>query len=881
MRRLHVPAACLAALSLLGAARAAPAPAPARSDAEALATVQESNKRLRRVVLDNGLVVLLKADPVAPVVSLQVWVASGSIHEQEYLGSGLSHAVEHMIFKGTPTRPAGDIARAIEQMGGDINAYTTHDRTVFHTDVPARHWREALDVLCDAVLHPAFPADEWTREKDVILREMSMVHDDPDRLLNEQMWATAFTAHPYRHPVIGYADLFRAMTRDDLAGFYARRYGPDNATVVLVGDVDEAQAEAALRQAWSAWPRARHAPVWVPPEPAQRGERSVRLTGPNKVTRLHLVYHTVGLSHPDGPALDLLAAVVGQGRSARLTQELKEKRRLVHSIEAWSFTPQDPGLFGISATLDPAREAEALAAIRAEVAAWPRAAFRADELDRVRRQMLVDELSGLQTMGGQARTYASGELFAANPLFSEIYLRSLAGVTTADVQAVAARYLRPDNLTVAVLSPDGDAASGATPPATLRASPVTLLPQDSGVRVVFREDHRLPFVWLCAVFQGGLLSETEADTGITRLMAELLNRGAAGRSAAETARAVEQLGASLGPFSGYNSLGLTGRCLAGDLDAFAPIFFDCLRAPTFPDEEIEKQKAVQLAELEQQYESPVFVAQEALGRLIFPNHPYRWSPLGTRASVQSITPAHVRAHYRRLAVSGNLVLAVFGDLTPEAARALVERPLRALARDMAPARQHPLPQPALPARTQQTQPKEQAIVLLGFPGVDLADPRRDSLEVLESALSGQSSRLYAEIREKRGLAYYTGASLRLGVDPGWFMLYAGTQPAAVAEVESLMTAELARVRREGLSDAEFQRARNQLLAEHEKRLQDNGQLAMTCALDALYGLGAGHEFTRPARLEALTRETVREAAGTLFGTNRMAVSIVVPAAEKK
>jgi zinc protease len=728
-------------------------------------------------------------------------------------------------------------------------------------------------------MHAAFPPDEWQQEREVILREVSMGKDDPDRVLNELLWSTAFRVHPYRVPVIGYEDVLRTMTRDDLVGLFRRHYVPDNMIAVVVGDIESADIEAALRRTFAGFARRPRPPVSLPPEPPQTAPRLVRKTGAYHVARLHCVYHTVPLSHPDAPALDLLAAIVGRGRSSRLNQEFRETRRLVHSIEAWSYTPLYPGLFGITAAFDPAQEEELLAALRAHVQTWSEGPFTEAELAKARRTTVVEELAALQSAGGQAGSYVSGEFMAGDPRFAEAYLHALFAVAATDLVAVARRYLREDNRTVAVLSPDATPAAAPPPPAEIRAAPVGRTMLSKGVPLVFREDHRLPFVHLCIAFRGGVLSEDPRTSGITQLMSDLMIRGTRRHSARSLATLLESLGADLSPFAGYNSFGFRVRCLTADADRLAAVVAECLAAPAFPTEETEKQRTVQLAAIAQRHEQPFALVQETLDGLIFPGHPYRWPPAGTPTTVQALTRDDLLAHHRREVVSGNMAVAVFGDITPEAARRLGEACTRGLRADEAPARPRVTCTPDLPKRTAQREPKQQAIVLLGFPGISLRDPRREAVEILQVAMSGLSSRLSEEIRERRGLAYYAGASERAGLEPGLFFVYAGTRPDAAGQVETLLGAEVARVAAEGLTPDELERSRNQIIADHDMRLQDNGELAMICALNGLYGLGADYEFTTRERFQAVTAEQVRLAAASLLTTNRMATAVLLPAAQ--
>ena len=760
--------------------------------AGALAALEKSNAGLRRFVLDNGMVCLVKEDHSAPVVSVQIWVGTGSIHEQEYLGSGLSHAIEHMIFKGTDKRGPTDITREINDAGGDINAYTSLDRTVFHADLPSRNWRVGLDVLADAVMHATLPEKEWEQEQQVIIREIAMCKDDPDRVLERLLWRTAFTVHPYRFPVIGYEDIFSRVTRDDLVTFFKRNYVPDNMITVIVGDINSQEVDAALREVFKDFHRRSRAPVILPVEPLQLSPRMERETGAYNVSRLEWAYHTVPMSHPDAPALDVLAQILGEGRSSRLVREVKEKQELVHSIVAWSYTPREAGLFGISITFDPDKEHDVIAAVQAEIDACRESSFSGEEIDKARRMVLTGELADLQTMRGQAGGFAEGEFYAGDPRFSEVYLKQLDAVTPAVLQTVARTYLRPENRNVAILAP---AEEKKGPPASVEGptdAKATRLLLPNGIPVIVREDHRLPLVYFCAAMAGGVVSEDDTNNGITKLMSELLIKGTTTRSQEKIAEEIESRGGILGAFSGFNSFGLQARCLSADADFFMEILADCLLNASFPDPEVSKQKAVQVAAIDEEHERPIFMAQEALRELLFPGHPYRLHPLGRKETVDVVTRESLLAHFRKHVLAGNLVLSVFGDITPEQVTRLAGARLSGIAAGASPVQAFAVAKPKLPARSERREPREQAIILAGFPGISVKDPRVDAMTLLQYVMNGLSSDLGIAVRENRGLAYFVGAYQQIGLEPGAFVVYAGTHEKAVPEVEKLFNSEITR-----------------------------------------------------------------------------------------
>ncbi|NLE66085.1 MAG: insulinase family protein [Lentisphaerae bacterium] len=828
-----------------------------------------------RFTLENGLVGLVQEDASAPLVSIQAWFASGSDDEAEYAGSGLTHFIEHMVFKGTPSRKPGEIAKAIDDIGGNINAYTAHDRTVFFAELPADEWRTGLAILADAIQNASFPEQEWEKEREVILRELAMCRDDPDRRIGELLMSTAFRVHPSRFPIIGHEPLFQRLTRDDLTGFYQRRFVPNNMILAVAGAVKPGEIEEAVRSELGRFAPRPIPPAAQPAEPAPVGPRLAREAGPYEIGRIEWAYPAVGLDHPDAPTLDVFATIAGGGDSSRLALTIRDKEKLAHSISAWSYTPRQAGLFGISATFDPANESNLVSSIRREIEEWRSKPFSEAEVGKARRIALMHRISELQTVSGQAHQMAAGEFYAYNPGYSDVYLQRINRVTPADLLAAAGRYLDFERSSIAVLVPaSGDASAAAS--AAPEAGPVikTMLP--GNVPLITREDRRLPLAWICVAVGGGLLHENEGNYGITRLLSELLLKGARGMSAAEIAERAESAGAALSAFSGYNTYGIEVQCLSSDAPEFAALIADCLLHPDFPEDEIAGQKARQAAEIDAQWESPVFLAAEALRGSLFAGHPYRLTPSGTKAALLSLARKDLLAFHGKTLVAGNIALACFGDLSEDQARNLAAAAFKRIPAGLRPAIEHAPPAQSLPARSERSARKEQAIFMAGAPGLDILDPRNDSLLVLVEAMNGLSSDIMTRIRDKEGLAYFVNTFHQEGVEPGFVAVCAGTRSNALPKVESLVMDELARMAGQGPRPDEFERARRQIRSARLAVLQTNGRLARECATDELLGLGFDHSLKTVGRLEKLTPESVRETAASLFQTNRIAISVVFP-----
>lgn len=839
-------------------------------------SLQAAQTGIRRVVLDNGLVVLLKQDRSAPLVAIQYWVNAGAIHEGAQLGGGLSHYLEHMVFKGTAKRGPGQVSKEIADIGGEINAYTSNDRTVFHVVLPATHWLVGLDVLTDAVFHPSFPAEEWEREREVILREVDMGEDDPMRVFSRLVNETAFRVHPYRVPVIGWRDILITMNRDHLVAYHQRHYSPDNMILAIVGDVALDDMEAAVREQMREIPRTPREPVLIPAEPPQLAEQYGRKTGPYNVTRVGWVFHGTDLANADAPALDVLASVIGSGRASILVKKFREEEQLVLDIEAWNYTPKEPGLFGITFECEPAQEAAALAALRAEVASWHSTLMDPARIEQARREVLAGAIQTLTTMEGQAQSFASGEFYTGDPRFNETYLNLVQQVTPADLQRVVQKYLRPENGSLAILAPASEEPTTQAP-ATSKDAAIQLHTLANGMRLLVREDPRLPMAYVSVVIGGGVLGEQAGQAGISQLTAELLLRGTSQLSAAELASKLESRAVSLSAYSGRNTYGLNAAGLSEDLPLMLNTVAECLIDSQFPADEIEKQRAFQLADIQRSLEKPMTHAQQMVRDAFFPGHPYQYSSLGNTESVSALTRDDIVAHHRRLLVGSNVVVAVFGNINAAEVVAQVETGFAPLPPGVAPTWPKLPDTVTEPAQLEKGLPFKQTVIVRAWRGIAAGDPREDALSVLADTLSGLSSDLFIEVRDKRGLAYYTGASQLTGPVGGLFMIYSGTTTEGRTEVCRQIQVQTDRLSQSGPRPEEFARAVEQMVAGQARSLQNNSGLAQQCAIDELLGLGWQHSFQMIERLRQLQPEDVRAIAQTIFGNAGDVTVVVLPA----
>ena len=830
--------------------------------------------------LRNGLTVIVEEDHSAPVASLQVWCQTGSIDEDHHLGAGLSHILEHMLFKGTETRTDNEFVLKVQDQGGYINAYTSYDRTVYWIDIPAKGVPTALDLLSDAVMNSTLPPVEYQKEQEVIRREFAMGYDDPDRMAGQQLMAAAYQVHPYRLPVIGHIEIFNQLTRDDVMEYYKLRYVPNNLFFVIAGDVDAGQVYDQLEQYFSAYPRKAIPPVYIPPEPRQLGKRRVDTEFPTELTRLNLAWHIPALTSPDIPPLDLLASILGEGASSRLNQQLREKHRLVNAISAYCYSPGHPGLFGIDVNLNPGNREAAEKAIAGVIAEAKEEGVTAAELQKARRRALGGHLNSLVTTRGKASDLGSNWHLTRNLNFSNDYLAALQRVTPADIQRVLHTYFTDDNLTVSSLNPIGSLKADTAGTFAHQPEEIQKYVLPNGLRLLIRRDASLPLVSMVAAFKAGILAETPSDNGITRLCSRVSIKGTETRTAEEIAGQIESLGGSISSDSGNNSLSISVRVMKPDIETGLELLSDVLLHPVFPEKEIAVEKQFQAASLQAEDEDMTTAARNLMRSALFPGHPYSLRLNGSPETVASLTRDDLLAFFRRHAVAKNAVISIFGDLDPREIKTLVEQLFGGM-----PSGQEALTAPPMPALIPASRTvhayrnKAQAILMVAYRGADLFSPDRQALELIDEACSDLGSRFFVRIREKMGLAYFVGSSQLLGLVPGPFAFYLGTAPQKIEAVQAELLDEINDLAENGLTAAELERAKQKAIGQQDIRNQSQDALAYSCALDELYGAGYDYYLKERAQLEAVTLDQVREVARKYFLEKPRVIAIVAPGAE--
>lgn len=851
-----------------------------------------SQPAIRQLTLPNGMKVILAADDRAPAVSFYNWVRVGSADERDD-EAGMAHVLEHMLFKGTPSRGVGEIAQEVESCGGDINAFTSFDTTVYYVTVASRYFDRGLAVLFDAVHHSMIDAGELELEKEVILEEIKRGEDSPSSRLSQALFATAFQVHPYRRPVIGYRDIVAGASREAIWSFYKRWYYPANMVLVVAGDFDPKRAAREIRRVCGKGKRRKPRTQRRVREPKQDGTRIRQLVSDAQETYFDLGFHIPNVQHADIPALDVLSVALGAGNLSRLGWRLRRVEQVATSIQAFAYTPRNPGLFLIGGTAPLDRGDAAIRATTHELFGILDEHLREDELERARTSIEGEAVYERETVQGIARKLGFFETVAGDLKLEDRYYKALSTLTIEDVQKVARRYLKPENLTMTTLAPEGaqvpdekqlralaqEAHASVQPKRrakrSRRESVVTL---DNGARLVLRADRGVPIASLRGVFLGGLRVETEETNGLSHLVSRLQHKGTQRRGYSEILRLVDGFAGSLSGFAGYNSFGLRCETLSKHLRGAVELFSDVLLNPSFDAKELDVDRGQVLQAILSMGDHLSSYCMRLFTQTLYQKHPYRMSLLGTADRVAEYQPRDLQEFYARLAKPDNFVLAAVGDFDVDHMEAMLSRHLSDWRGES------PFELPSVPQEDFATAPREvvehkrreQAHVVVGFPGVTITHSDRHALELLAATLGGQAGRLFKQLRDKEALAYSVTAFSQEALDPGYFAVYIATDPSKLDRATAGIRRELELVKKNGIRLEELEGNARQIVGQYEIDLQRSAARAASFAFNERYGLGYDYYRRYPDAVLAVTVDDVVDAARRYLDFDRAAWAIIRP-----
>jgi zinc protease len=815
---------------------------------------------------------------------------------------GISHALEHMYFKGTPTRGVGEIARQTKAAGGYLNASTIYDHTLYYAVVPSSGFDTALEIQADAYHNSLIDAAELANELEVIIQEAKRKEDNPPAVAIESLYALMHDRHRIRRWRIGREAGLRTFTREMMLGFYRNFYRPSSTILVVVGDIDTRRTLAAIERLYGDLPAGEPTRNVGESETAPPAFRYREMAGDIAQTQFAFGWRTVGPLHADTPAIEMLAGVLGTGRASRLYRATRE-RKLVSSIAAFNYSPRDIGVFAVHAEAPPEKATAAMAAAWDQLRRVRDEGVRDDELERVRRITESRWVRRLEDMEGQANHLAEWEALGRWEMGDE-FLERMLSVSATDVRDVAQRYLRDETVAVFTYRPASTAplfanadavrsslqretaeplAASAPLPAlgSARRSRATFEYEDAGARVyrlssgipvLVKRRPASPITYFGVFAVGGVCDENDAIGGRTLLMARTALKGTPTRDAVQVAESGELLGGSVGASVGSESVGWSISVPARNAASAMELLADVALRPAFASDAVETERAIALADLaalrDDMYRFPMRLANRAA----FAGHPYGVPSLGSEESLRAQDARSLREWHASRFLEGPTVVACVGDADPDELAGLAATHLGTL-RYRAPSSIAAPTWPAQLVQSTEQRNKAQTALVLSWRAPARTDADRFDLSMLTGIASGLGGRLFEELRDKLSLCYTVQAFASERRAVGTFHAYIATSPEKEQAARDGLLAELAKFREALVTPEELARAQTYALGTHAIR-QQSGAAVMGEMVDAwMFGtLRELPDYER--RVRAVTAEGVRAVARRYLDPERRVEGIV-------
>ncbi len=870
------------------------------------------------LTLSNGIPLVLQNND-SPVASIYWWVQTGAADEKPS-EAGFAHFLEHMHFKDTDAKDSGRastgaIARAIESFGGDVNAYTSFDQTVYHVTCAAHHWEKVLKVFGAMAKPQRFLKEDFEREREVILEELKKGEDSPGRMLFQSLFTETFNKHPYGRPVIGYAKILKAAKVANLEAFYRRQYVSGNMGLILVGPFEEKRKKALLKivdglfgktviKKKAGAPSLRHFDPQVGTH-AKFAKIPFDVTTPT----LTFSFRVPDLKHPDMPALDLLGGILGMGEMCRLYQALFYGKSLVNDVGGGLYVPLDPGMIYFNADVDSIEKIpEVFSVMLDELNRIQTDGPTEAEIARVVTNSESERYYALQSADGIASRLGFLKFQIGDLGYDEHYLSALKKVDASEIQEAAKKYFDLKRMSFSVMVPEKDKDIDLKPIYEIAErhlggkgekyedanqlkkkvgkktsnksalNPIDIVPEKitlpSGVRVLYRERPNSHVMSVQAAVLGGLRLEVsdpvksaELDLGSSNLLSSIWAKGTETKNSSELATIIEGAAANLDGFSGRNTIGLSTTGLARDWKKLSSLFSEVLLTPSFPKDELDLSRKVVEDSIRSIEDHSSALCSKLFHETVFEKHPYGKYAAGTLESLASIDSDRLKAFHQKWLRPDRLVISVVGNVS----RKKLDPWLEELEQSFA-SRSHEIqskisglqsigdePDLKAPRWVERSLGREQVHIISGSLGLRFNDADRYAVRLLSNVLGGQSGRLFIELREKRSMAYSVAPISMEGIERGYIGTYIGCSPSKKDEAIAGIKKVLEDLANKGPTDAEMNRAKEYYLGRRAMDLQGDGSLAGYYALETVYDLPIRTESEIVKRIEAVTAKQVREA----------------------
>ena len=870
-----------------------------------------------KYTLPNGLDVILSRDQRVPMVAVNLWYHVGPANEEPGR-TGFAHLFEHMMFQSSKHVPPDSHFKLLEAAGAsDINGTTDYDRTNYFETVPSNQLELALWLESDRMGYLLDKVDQaaLSNQQDVVRNERRQsVENQPYGLAEEELIQSLFPkGHPYYGNVIGSHEDIQAVKLDDVRRFFRQYYSPNNASLAIVGDFDPAMAKSLVEKYFSTLKRGSDVPPIKAETPKITSERRKVVKSRVELPRVYMAWITSPILKPGDADADIASNVLGGGRSSRLYKKLVYEKQIAQTVSVQQYSLILGSIFQIEATARPGHTVEELEkAIDEELNAFRSSPVDASEIERARNTIETNIIGGLERLGGfggVADRLNSYNHYLGTPDYLAKDIERYRAVNAASIQTFAKDQLTTNSRVVMHVVPGEPAALSQVPtpqapaaaqagtggesinvdepwrnqePRPGQARPLQLATPVSaklanGLTLILSERHGLPIVAANVVLRTGSDANPLDKPGMANFVAAMLDEGTAKRNALQIADDVARLGASLGTSSSMDATTISSRSLTKNFPATLEILSDVVLNPSFPAEEIERQRASRLAGLVQQRDNPAQVAAQVTAAALYgPKHPYGYSEVGTEASVKVLSKADMEAFWKQNFVPNNAALVVAGDISMDQLKALAEKTMGSW-QTGTPA------QAALGAPTTTTAKvvvvdkpgSPQTQVRVAGIGAPRSSPDFRPMQVMNLALGGLfSSRINMNLREQHGYTYGASSQFSFRRAAGPFQVASGVRTDVTGPAVSEIFKEVRGMVETPVSEDELKKAKDSLSNSLPGAFESSANAVNNFSNVFIYDLGLDYYTSYAAQVNAVTAEQTLAAAKKYLLPNSMIVIAV-------
>lgn len=826
--------------------------------------------------LDNGQKVVIKEVHDNPIVIIDTWIRTGSINETDE-NNGVAHFLEHLFFKGTPKHPAKEFDSLLESKGALTNAATSKDFTHYYILIPSQYFDLALDLHSDMLLNPLIPRKELEMERKVVIEEIAKNNDRPTTLLYRNLIKGLYKTHPYKRDVIGTKEVISTISREQILDFYNTWYTPQNMTTVIIGDVDTQKALAAVKEKFNkpieANSKSQKILYKMDKKPSSQIENKLDMN-------VETGYILIGfkgcqtIDSKDSYALDVLATILGDGKSSRLYKNLKEHKQLVHSISASHSSMRDDSIFFISANYLTEDIPRLKSAIFDEIIKLQKNEITEEEIQKAKNIIERDTYYSRESVSNIASEIGYTVTLTGDTTFYKNYLDNINKITADDLKRVAKSYLNIDEAVISVILPTKEEKSEIKKEDKKNYSAkvistdgiTTKYKLENGATLVITKNTANDIIAMEMASIGG--NNLEETPGVASVTADVMLKGTRKYKNQELSQLLEENGIRLVPTARGDSFSLVTKFTKNEKDLALDIFSQVSKEASVDAFEVERVKADKLYSIKKQRNMPDSLAFDEFKAAVWKGTPYGNTGKILEQTIPSIQREDVQEFYKNLFVAQNVVITINGNVDEQEFINYFSSLLKndgSVKVDLANFKSKY--KPLLKKKVVKVTKDIQTAWLINGWLTDGVTNVKDwaTLQVIDSILgSGMSSRLFTQLRDEQGLAYQVGSSFSANTNKGIFALYIATNPENVIQAQEGMLSEIEKIKKEFVTDKELSEAKDKLLGNFVLSMETN--MDKVSVLNSLEITGRDYTFLEqyPAIINSISVQDIIKTANKYF-----------------